>query len=158
MTEAEFLAQLSPLEAYLFKMALAITGNSHDAQDALQEAVLSAYVARDQLRDKQYFKAWIKTIVAHQCGNSRARQSGAHGPGGGVLSGQRPRRPGINLEPGRRTSSIPRPDNNSALCRGLETSRNRRNLGCACGHGKIPAALCAEEIAGANRRKGGREK
>ncbi len=70
MTEAEFLALLSPLEAYLFRMALAITGNSHDAQDALQEAVLSAYVSRDQLRDKQYFKAWIKTIVAHQCGSA----------------------------------------------------------------------------------------
>ena len=49
-------------------MALAITGNVQDAQDALQDAVVSAFLARDQLRDHRYFKPWIKTIVAHQCG------------------------------------------------------------------------------------------
>lgn len=75
MTESEFLELLRPLETYLLRMALAITGNAPDAQDALQEAVLSAYVARNQLRDKMYFKAWMKTIVAHQCGGVIRKRS-----------------------------------------------------------------------------------
>ena len=68
MTESEFLALLRPLESYLKRMAQAITRNHIDAQDALQEGVLAAFVARDQLRDVGLFKPWIKKIVAHQCG------------------------------------------------------------------------------------------
>ncbi len=68
MTEKEFLQLLSPLESYLKRMALAIVGDKDEAQDALQEALLAAFVARDQLRDKEYFKPWVKKIVAHQCG------------------------------------------------------------------------------------------
>jgi DNA-directed RNA polymerase specialized sigma24 family protein len=63
--KAEYLALLKPIESYLLRMALAITCDRHDAQDALQEAVLSTFVARDNLRDRQQFKAWIKKIVAH---------------------------------------------------------------------------------------------
>ncbi len=67
MTESEFMERLRPLEAYLYRMALAIVGKD-DAQDVLQEALLSAFVARKQLRDPQYFRPWIKKIVARQCG------------------------------------------------------------------------------------------
>lgn len=59
---------LLPLEGYLRRMAGAILGDPHEAQDALQEALLSALVARDQLRDTRFFKPWLKKIVAHQCG------------------------------------------------------------------------------------------
>lgn len=68
MTEAEFIAKLRPLESYLKRMAVAITRNPADAQDALQEGVLAAFVAREKLRDPSLFKPWIKKIIAHQCG------------------------------------------------------------------------------------------
>ena len=69
MSEKEFLELLKPLETYLTKMAVAIMGNRDEGQDALQEGLLSAFVARNQLRDKKLFKPWIKRIVAHQCSN-----------------------------------------------------------------------------------------
>ncbi|MDW7650657.1 MAG: sigma-70 family RNA polymerase sigma factor [Bacillota bacterium] len=68
MTENEFLQLLQPLEAYLARMAHAIVGDREEAKDALQDALLSAFVTRNQLRDTAYFKPWIKKIVAHQCG------------------------------------------------------------------------------------------
>jgi len=72
--KAEYLALLKPIESYLLRMALAITCDRHDAQDALQEAVLSTFVARDNLRDRQQFKAWIKKIVAHKCSDLLRRR------------------------------------------------------------------------------------
>lgn len=74
MTKAEFMALLRPIESYLMRMALAITCDGQDAQDALQEAVLSAFVARDCLRDRQQFNAWIKKIVAHKCSDLLRRR------------------------------------------------------------------------------------
>ncbi len=67
MTEKEFLQLLTPLESYLSRMALAITGDRNEAQDALQESLLAAFTARDQLRETAFFKPWLKKIVAHQC-------------------------------------------------------------------------------------------
>lgn len=66
LRESQFIECLQPLESYLYRMAVAILGKD-DAQDALQEAILSAFVAREQLRDPERFKPWIKKIVAHQC-------------------------------------------------------------------------------------------
>ncbi len=74
MSESEFLELLAPLEPYLKRMALAITGNEEDAYDALQEGLLAAFVARDQLRDAGAFKPWLKKIVAHQCGKQLHRR------------------------------------------------------------------------------------
>ena len=50
-----------------FGHALGILGDFHLAQDAAQEAFVSAYVGLDGLREPERFPGWLRGIVRHQC-------------------------------------------------------------------------------------------
>lgn len=68
MSEEEFMSQLSHLQAYLYRVALALLGNDADANDALQDTCLRAYLARSKQRGgPESFKAWIKRILLNVC-------------------------------------------------------------------------------------------
>jgi RNA polymerase sigma-70 factor (ECF subfamily) len=55
-------------QGYLERIALAMLGNRHDAEDALQEAALSGYQHFDQLRGGEHaFGAWMRRILIRQC-------------------------------------------------------------------------------------------
>lgn len=54
-------------EKSLFLVAVAYLHNTEDAEDALQEAALSAYKAIDGLKNKEYFKTWFTRIVINKC-------------------------------------------------------------------------------------------
>ena len=56
-------------EKSLFLVAVAYLHNTEDAEDALQEAALSAYRAIDSLKNKEYFKTWMTRIVINKCKN-----------------------------------------------------------------------------------------
>ena len=47
----------------LYRFALCVTGNAHDAEDAVAEGVLAAYEHRGQLRRAEAFKSWLFQIV-----------------------------------------------------------------------------------------------
>lgn len=51
----------------MFRAAKAILRNDEDAEDAVQEAICSAFASRAQLRDEEKFKSWILHILANQC-------------------------------------------------------------------------------------------
>ncbi len=51
----------------LYKYALYVLGNCHDAEDAVSSAVLDAYGAFDRLRDVQSFKGWMFAILCAKC-------------------------------------------------------------------------------------------
>lgn len=59
------LASLYTTEAYRF--ALYMTGNKEDAEDAVQEALLSAWKGLHSLKDDSLFKAWLFKILANKC-------------------------------------------------------------------------------------------
>ena len=44
-----------------------ICGNADDAEDALVEALLSAYAAIDQLDQPESFQAWLASIGRRAC-------------------------------------------------------------------------------------------
>ncbi len=50
----------------MYRLAAAMLQNSHDAEDAVSEAVLKAYVNLDKLRDEKKFKPWIMQITANE--------------------------------------------------------------------------------------------
>lgn len=50
----------------LYYIALCNLGNSHDAADAVSEAVLDAYVSIGKLRDIVAFKAWMIKILTYK--------------------------------------------------------------------------------------------
>ena len=56
-------------EKSLFLVAVAYLHNTEDAEDALQEAALSAYRAIYSLKYKEYFKTWMTRIVINKCKN-----------------------------------------------------------------------------------------
>lgn len=51
----------------LYRFALCVTGNVHDAEDAVAEGALAAYEHRGQLRRAGAFKSWLFQIVANRC-------------------------------------------------------------------------------------------
>jgi len=68
MSENEFMTELHKVQGYLERAAVAVLGNRSDADDAVQEAVLKAYICREQLRGgSNAFKPWIKQILLHVC-------------------------------------------------------------------------------------------
>ena len=56
-------------EKSLFLVAIAYLHSTEDAEDALQDAALSAYRAIDSLKNKEYFKTWMTRIVINKCKN-----------------------------------------------------------------------------------------
>lgn len=51
----------------MYRFALSMTKDSHDAKDCVSEAVLKAYENRGQLKEQKAFKSWIFTILANVC-------------------------------------------------------------------------------------------
>lgn len=51
----------------MYRFALSMTKDTHDAQDCVSEAVLKAYENVVKLKDEKAFKSWIFTILANVC-------------------------------------------------------------------------------------------
>lgn len=51
----------------LYRFALCMMKNTQDAEDAVSEAVLSAYTNIRKLKKEEAFKNWIFTILANVC-------------------------------------------------------------------------------------------
>lgn len=66
ISKAEFCTYIKEYEHAMYAVAYSITGNPHDAGDAIGEAILKAYANLDKLRDKDAFKAWILRIVHNE--------------------------------------------------------------------------------------------
>ena len=61
----DFLAQRLTAELpSLFRVARHLTGDDHEAEGALQDAVERAWRGREQLRDRQAAGAWFRSILA----------------------------------------------------------------------------------------------
>lgn len=66
-TKAWFSSQVAENQAAMFRVARSILHTDEDAEDAVQEAICSAYEKLDSLRDPERFKAWLLRILANQC-------------------------------------------------------------------------------------------
>lgn len=63
----EFLNQISKNKLKLYKTAKVILHNETDVEDAIQEALISAYENYDKLKDKQLFMTWLIRILMNKC-------------------------------------------------------------------------------------------
>ena len=57
----------------LYRVSMSILKNEQDAQDAVHEAILSAYRNRSRLRHDEYFGTWLIRILINQC-NKQLKQ------------------------------------------------------------------------------------
>ena len=68
---------VSRYENTLFRAALAILKEPHEAQDAVQDAYLRYLEKRPQFRDGEHAKAWLLRVTANGC-KSRLRAKKRH--------------------------------------------------------------------------------
>lgn len=71
-----FTSLFSQMSPRLYRTALGILGNPHDAADALQEAGLKAYRYFDKLHQAEAGAAWLSRILINACydqGRKRSR-------------------------------------------------------------------------------------
>lgn len=69
--DGEFEVTVRPLIEPGIRLAFEMLHNRHDAEDAIQEAVVRAWQKRPQLRDPAKARAWFFAIVVNQCRNMR---------------------------------------------------------------------------------------
>ncbi len=53
-------------EAYVYRICLGITGNTHDAEDAMQNAFLKAFLSLSQFRREARFRSWLTRIAINE--------------------------------------------------------------------------------------------
>lgn len=64
-TKSWFCDNIKKLENGMYRLSYSIVKNELDAQDAVQEAIYSAYKKLEELKDKKKFKSWIYRIVTN---------------------------------------------------------------------------------------------
>lgn len=63
----EFMRYYEKVYPQMYRTAWFYLQNRQEAEDAVQDAVLTAYEKFYQLKDKEKFGAWIMQILANQC-------------------------------------------------------------------------------------------
>ena len=62
-----FCSLYSEIKEKLYRYAYYKLGNSHDAQDAVSDCVVSAFEQISNLRKPEYFNSWIFKILSNKC-------------------------------------------------------------------------------------------
>lgn len=62
-----FIKDINENRIKMYKTAISILKNEDDANDAIQEALFSAYKNYNNLREKSYFSTWIIRILINKC-------------------------------------------------------------------------------------------
>ncbi len=63
----EFMEWYEAIYPQMYRVAYYYMRNQHEAEDAVQDAVLTAYEKRYQLKDKEKFRSWMMTILVNRC-------------------------------------------------------------------------------------------
>lgn len=61
-----FAREIHDVRVSLYRLALSITEDPHDAEEAVAEAVYKAYAKLHSLRDREKFHSWILKITANE--------------------------------------------------------------------------------------------
>lgn len=64
---AWFAQQVQSMKSTMFYVAISILHNEWDAEDATENAILSAYENLDSLRDRKHFRTWLLKILKNEC-------------------------------------------------------------------------------------------
>jgi len=67
MDKQTFAEQVTNMERSLYRVARSYLTADADCADAVQEALLRAWAARDTLREPRYFRTWLTRILINEC-------------------------------------------------------------------------------------------
>lgn len=73
MTKDEFAAAVTACEKNLYLSALSVTRNAQDAEDAVADAVCSAWERIGELRDPERFDGWLLQIALNRAKTIKRR-------------------------------------------------------------------------------------
>jgi len=67
MNKQEFTQHVLEAENSMYRVAKSIAVNETDCEDAVQQAILTAYDKLKCLRNEKYFKTWLIRILINEC-------------------------------------------------------------------------------------------
>lgn len=67
MDKTEFQTAVLSAERILYRVAKTILRSDEDCADAVQEAILKAWIALPRLREERYFSTWLTRILINEC-------------------------------------------------------------------------------------------
>ena len=67
MDKETFCAGIVDCQETMFRAAKAILQNDQDAEDAVQEAICTAFARRASLREAEKFRPWVLRILTNKC-------------------------------------------------------------------------------------------
>ena len=67
MERSDFTSRVLACERKMYGTAYCLLHNAADCQDAVQDAIFSAWRSRDRLRDESVFDAWLMQILVNSC-------------------------------------------------------------------------------------------
>ncbi len=67
MDKEEFSKRVLAAEASLYRVSKGILINEADCEDAVQNAILKAYMKRNSLKEVSFFKTWLIRILINEC-------------------------------------------------------------------------------------------
>jgi RNA polymerase sigma-70 factor (ECF subfamily) len=67
MDKEEFTRRVLEAEPMMYHISKSILKNDYDCADAVQEAILKAFVKLSSLREEQFFKTWLCKILIREC-------------------------------------------------------------------------------------------
>ena len=73
MTAEEFARRVESLKPVIYRVCRAQLQETHDREDAVQEAVLRAWEKRDGLRELKFFETWFMRILINACHDIQRR-------------------------------------------------------------------------------------
>lgn len=62
-----FYKLINPIQSKLYKIAFVYMKNEDDALDAIQDTIMKAVKALNNLKEPQYFNSWITKILINTC-------------------------------------------------------------------------------------------
>lgn len=69
MNKQEFTNRVLAMENRLYRISCGLLESHQDRLDAVQEAVLKAWVNQGRLREEKYFETWLTRILINECHN-----------------------------------------------------------------------------------------
>ena len=74
MDQEEFIREVWYMRNSMLRLAYSIMKTSHDAEDAVQDAIIAGWRKLDTLRDDSAFRTWMMRIVANTCRSELRRK------------------------------------------------------------------------------------
>lgn len=69
MNKQEFTRRVLAVENRLYRIGMGMLQNPQDCMDAVQEAVIRAWVNLPRLRREEFFETWLTRILINECHN-----------------------------------------------------------------------------------------